>query len=111
MAEAVSRMTGKPGLCIGTLGPGIANLAGAMHVRQGRELAGHLPRRPARAHHRAARAPRPHPVRLAGGAFRASVKYAASIEYADQTDEIIRHAHPPRRAGRRVRSTSSIRRT
>ena len=25
MAEAASRMTGKPGLCIGTLGPGIAN--------------------------------------------------------------------------------------
>lgn len=30
MAEAASRMTGKPGLCIGTLGPGVANLAGAM---------------------------------------------------------------------------------
>lgn len=30
MAEAVSCMTGKPGLCIGTLGPGLANLAGAM---------------------------------------------------------------------------------
>ncbi len=30
MAEAASRMTGKPALCIGTLGPGIANLAGAM---------------------------------------------------------------------------------
>ena len=30
MAEAVSRMTGKPGLCIGTLGPGVANIAGAM---------------------------------------------------------------------------------
>ncbi len=30
MAEAASRMTGKPGLCIGTLGPGMANIAGAM---------------------------------------------------------------------------------
>ena len=30
MAEAVSRMTGKPGLCIGTLGPGMANIAGAI---------------------------------------------------------------------------------
>ena len=30
MAEAVSRMTGGPGLCIGTLGPGMANIAGAM---------------------------------------------------------------------------------
>ena len=30
MAEAVSRMTGGPGLCIGTLGPGMANMAGAI---------------------------------------------------------------------------------
>ena len=30
MAEAASRMTGKPGLYIGTLGPGVANIAGAM---------------------------------------------------------------------------------
>ncbi|OAA27673.1 thiamine pyrophosphate-dependent enzyme, probable carboxylase/decarboxylase/carboligase, partial [Frankia sp. EI5c] len=30
MAEAVSRMTGKAAVCIGTLGPGVANLAGAM---------------------------------------------------------------------------------
>ena len=30
MAEAASRMTGKPGLCIGTLGPGMANMAGAI---------------------------------------------------------------------------------
>ena len=30
MAEAVSRMTGKPALAIGTLGPGIANLAPAI---------------------------------------------------------------------------------
>src|ERR1044072_2010120 len=30
MAEAASRMTGKPGLCIGTLGPGMANMAGGI---------------------------------------------------------------------------------
>ena len=35
-------------------------------VLQGRELAGDLPRRPARARHRAPRPPRPHPVRPAG---------------------------------------------
>ena len=28
MAEAVSRMTGQAAVCIGTLGPGLANLAG-----------------------------------------------------------------------------------
>ena len=33
MAEAASRMTGKPGLCIGTLGPGVANIAGAISAR------------------------------------------------------------------------------
>ena len=30
MAEAASRMTGKPGLCIGTLGPGMANMMPAV---------------------------------------------------------------------------------
>src|SRR5258707_7562966 len=30
MAEAHSRMTGRPALCIATLGPGVANAAGAM---------------------------------------------------------------------------------
>src|SRR5262245_8583871 len=30
MAEGVARMTGRPGLCVGTLGPGVANLAPAM---------------------------------------------------------------------------------
>ena len=30
MAEAVSWLTGKAAICIGMLGPGVANLAGAM---------------------------------------------------------------------------------
>ncbi|MGH3966822.1 MAG: thiamine pyrophosphate-binding protein [Mycobacterium sp.] len=92
MAEAVSRMTGKPGLCIGTLGPGLANLAGAMmcakvenspviflggqrariteqRVRRGRiQFVSQIP------------------------LLAPSVKYAASIEYPDQTDEIVREA-------------------
>jgi acetolactate synthase-1/2/3 large subunit len=92
MADAVSRMTGKPGLCIGTLGPGLANLAGAMmcakvenspviflggqrariteqRVRRGRiQFVSQIP------------------------LLAPSVKYAASIEYADQTDEIVREA-------------------
>lgn len=92
MADAVARMSGKPGLCIGTLGPGLANLAGAMmcakvenspviflggqrariteqRVRRGRtQFVSQLP------------------------LLEPSVKYAASIEYADQTDEIVREA-------------------
>jgi acetolactate synthase-1/2/3 large subunit len=89
MADAVARMTGKPGLCIGTLGPGLANLAGAMmcakvenspviflggqrariteqRVRRGRiQFVSQIP------------------------LLAPSVKYAASIEYPDQTDEIV----------------------
>src|SRR5581483_11912934 len=92
MADAVWRMTGKPGLCIGTLGPGLANLAGAMmcakvenspviflggqrariteqRVRRGRiQFVSQIP------------------------LLAPSVKYAASIEYADQSDEIVREA-------------------
>jgi len=92
MADAAWRMTGKPGLCIGTLGPGLANLAGAMmcakvehspviflggqrariteqRVRRGRiQFVSQIP------------------------LLAASVKYAASIEYPDQTDEIVREA-------------------
>ena len=66
MAEAASRMTGKPGLCIGTLGPGCGQHRRRHDVRVGGELAGDLPRRPAGPHHRAPGAPRPHPVRPAG---------------------------------------------
>ena len=69
MAEAASRMTGKPGLCIGTLGPGRGQHRRGDDVRAGGELAGDLPRRPAGPHHRAAGAPRPHPVRPAGRRF------------------------------------------
>ena len=32
MADAWSRMTGKPGVCFGTQGPGVSNLATAMIV-------------------------------------------------------------------------------
>jgi acetolactate synthase I/II/III large subunit len=68
MAEAASRMTGKPGLCIGTLGPGVANIAGAM-------MCAYVENSPViflggqRARITAAGAPRPNPIRPAGGAF------------------------------------------
>src|SRR5262245_47716191 len=92
MAEAVSRMTGKPGLCIGTLGPGIANLAGSMMCAKVENspvifLGGQRGRVTEQRVRRGriqfvSQAPLVAP----------SVKYAASIEYADQTDEIVRHA-------------------
>jgi acetolactate synthase I/II/III large subunit len=92
MAEAVSRMTGKPGLCIGTLGPGVANIAGAMMCAKVENspvifLGGQR----ARITERRVRRGRIQFVRQEA-LFAPTVKYSASIEYADQTDEIIREA-------------------
>lgn len=92
MAEAVSRMTGRPGLAIGTLGPGLANLAGAIQCAKVENspvifLGGQR----ARITEQRVRRGRIQFVKQAP-MIEASVKYAASIEYADQTDEIIRHA-------------------
>jgi thiamine pyrophosphate-dependent acetolactate synthase large subunit-like protein len=90
MAEAVSRMTGKAAVCIGTLGPGVANLAGAMMCAMVENspvifLGGQR----ARITEQRVRRGRIQFVRQSG-LFEPSVKYCASIEYADQTDEIIR---------------------
>jgi acetolactate synthase I/II/III large subunit len=92
MAEAVSRMTGKPGLCIGTLGPGIANLAGSiMCAKVENSPVIFLGGQRARVTEQRVRRGRIQFVSQAP-LVAPSVKYAASIEYADQTDEIIRHA-------------------
>ncbi|BBZ15368.1 thiamine pyrophosphate-binding protein [Mycobacterium branderi] len=92
MAEAVSRMTGRPGLCIGTLGPGLANLAGAMMCAKVENspvifLGGQR----ARITEQRVRRGRIQFVSQTP-LLAPSVKYAASIEYADQTDEIVREA-------------------
>ena len=92
MAEAASRMTGKPGLCIGTLGPGIANAAPAMQCALVENspvifLAGQR----ARVTEQRVRRGRIQFVKQQP-LHENAVKYAASIEYADQTDEIIRNA-------------------
>jgi acetolactate synthase I/II/III large subunit len=92
MADAASRMTGKPGLCIGTLGPGIANLAGAMMCAKVENspvifLGGQR----ARITEQRVRRGRIQFVKQSG-LVEPSVKYCASIEYANQTDEIIREA-------------------
>jgi thiamine pyrophosphate-dependent acetolactate synthase large subunit-like protein len=92
MAEAVSRMTGKPGVCIGTLGPGVANLAGAMMCAKVENspvifLGGQR----ARITERRVRRGRIQFVQQER-LFTASVKFSASIEYADQTDELVREA-------------------
>ncbi|WP_422744888.1 thiamine pyrophosphate-binding protein [Mycobacterium sp. WMMD1722] len=92
MAEAASRMTGGPGLCIGTLGPGMANIAGAIQCAKVENspvifLGGQR----ARITERRVRRGRIQFVRQEP-LFTPSVKYSASIEYADQTDEIIHEA-------------------
>jgi len=92
MAEAVSRMTGKPGIAIGTLGPGVANLAGAMMCAKVENspvifLGGQR----ARITEQRVRRGRIQFVSQSG-LFAPSVKYVGVIEYPDQTDEIIREA-------------------
>jgi acetolactate synthase-1/2/3 large subunit len=90
MAEAASRITGKPAVCIGTLGPGIANAAPAIQCA----LVEHSPviflsGQRARVTEQRVRRGRIQFVKQMP-LFENSVKYSASIEYADQTDEIIR---------------------
>ena len=85
-------MTGRPGLCIGTLGPGMANIAGAIQCAKVENspvifMGGQR----ARITERRVRRGRIQFVRQEP-LFAPSVKYSASIEYADQTDEIIREA-------------------
>lgn len=92
MAEAYSRMKGTPALCIATLGPGVANAAGAMMCAKVENspvifLGGQR----ARVTEQRVRRGRIQFVKQAPLVENA-VKFSASIEYADQTDEIIRHA-------------------
>ncbi|MGW0021281.1 thiamine pyrophosphate-binding protein [Rhodococcus sp. NPDC003382] len=90
MAEAVSRMTGKAAVCIGTLGPGIANLAGAiMCAKVENSPVIFLGGQRARITEQRVRRGRIQFVQQEA-LIENSVKYSASIEYADQTDEVIR---------------------
>src|ERR1700754_688004 len=89
MAEAHSRMTGKPALCIATLGPGVANAAGAMMcARVENSPVIFLGGQRARVTEQRVRRGRIQFVKQMP-LFENSVKWSASIEYPDQTDEII----------------------
>ncbi len=92
MADAWSRMSGKPGVCFGTQGPGISNLATAMIVAK-KECSptiffGGNRSRTANQRARVGRIQFMDQLEH----FKPLVKYAAIIEDADQTDEIIREA-------------------
>jgi thiamine pyrophosphate-dependent acetolactate synthase large subunit-like protein len=92
MAEACARMTGKAALCIATLGPGVANAAGAMMcARVENSPVIFLGGQRARVTEQRVRRGRIQFVKQ-GPLFENAVKYSASIEYPDQTDEIIRNA-------------------
>ena len=92
MAEAASRITGKPAVAIGTLGPGLANLMPAIQCCKvenspvifiGGQRGRITERRVRRGRIQFVR----HEPMIEG-----SVKFSSSIEYADQTDEIVREA-------------------
>jgi thiamine pyrophosphate-dependent acetolactate synthase large subunit-like protein len=92
IAEAISRMSGKPALCIATLGPGLANAAGSMMCALVENspiifLGGQR----ARITEQRVRRGRIQFIKQMG-LLENLVKYSASIEYANQTDEIIREA-------------------
>ncbi len=92
MAEAASRITGKPALCIGTLGPGMANMMPAIQcclVENSPVI--FLGGQRARVTERRVRRGRIQFVRQEP-LIEDSVKYSGSIEYPDQVDEIVREA-------------------
>lgn len=92
MAAAAARMTGKPALAIGTLGPGMANLMPAIQcAKVENDPVIFLGGQRARVTERRVRRGRIQFVRQEP-MIEDSVKFSSAIEYADQTDEIIREA-------------------
>ena len=92
MADAWSRMTGKPGVCFGTQGPGVANLAAAAIVAAKENsptifLGGNRGRSN---EHRVKRGRIQYISQPKY--FEAAMKYVGVIEYAEQTDEVILEA-------------------
>jgi len=92
MAEAASRITGKPALSFGTLGPGLANMMPAIQCcKVENSPVIFLGGQRARVTERRVRRGRIQFVRQEP-MIEDSVKYSGAIEYADQTDEVIREA-------------------
>lgn len=92
MADAWGRMTGTPGVCFGTMGPGVANLAAASIVAAKENaptlfLAGNR----ARSEEHRIRRGRIQYISQTKY-FEPSMKYVGVIEYAERTDDILREA-------------------
>jgi len=92
MAAAAARITGKPAVCIGTLGPGMANMMPAIQcAKVENDPVIFIGGQRARVTERRVRRGRIQFVRQEP-MIEDSVKFSSSIEYADQTDEIFREA-------------------
>lgn len=92
MAEAASRITGKPAVCFGTLGPGLANLMPAIQCcKVENSPVIFLGGQRARITEQRVRRGRIQFVRQEP-MIQDSVKYSGVIEYADQVDEIVHEA-------------------
>jgi thiamine pyrophosphate-dependent acetolactate synthase large subunit-like protein len=92
MADALWRMTGKPGVMIGNKGPGVANLvAGAIHAAKENAPIVFIGGQRQRLYEQRVRRGKIQYLsqpRL----FEASMKYVGIIEYPEQTDEIFHEA-------------------
>jgi len=92
MAAAAARITGKPAVCIATLGPGMANAMPAVQcAKVENDPVIFLGGQRARITERRVRRGRIQFVRQEP-MIEDSVKFSSSIEYADQVDEIVREA-------------------
>ena len=92
MAAAAARITGKPAVCIGTLGPGMANMMPAIQcAKVENDPVIFFGGQRARVTERRVRRGRIQFVRQEP-MIEDSVKFSSSLEYADQTDEIVREA-------------------
>lgn len=92
MADAWGRMTGKPGVCFGTMGPGVANLAAAAIVAMKENsptifIGGNR----ARSEEYRVRRGRIQYISQTKF-FEPAMKYVGVIEYAERTDDVIREA-------------------
>jgi thiamine pyrophosphate-dependent acetolactate synthase large subunit-like protein len=92
MADAWSRMTGKPGVCFGSQGPGISNLAAAMIVgaKENSPTIFFGGQRSAIAYNRVRKGRIQFMDQVSH--FKPMMKYVGIVEDADQVDEVIREA-------------------
>lgn len=92
MADAWSRMSGKPGVCFGTQGPGISNLAAAMIVamKENSPTIFFGGQRSSIAYQRVRKGRIQFMDQVSN--FKSMMKYVGIVEDADQVDEIIREA-------------------